>query len=436
MHPNGQLPAYEWEFGDVNPPVHAWATWRVYKIDQKQNKGKGDIQFLESVFHKLLLNFTWWVNRKDLEGKNIFQGGFLGLDNIGVFDRGAELPTGGHIEQADGTAWMAMFSLNLMRISLELAKHNPVYQSLATKFFEHFLYIAGAMSNVHQEDIDLWDGEDEFFYDVLHANDSCIKMKVRSLVGLIPLYAVEVLEPEILEDQPQFAARLKWFLDNEPKLSGLISRWQESGKGERHLLSLLRGHRMKRILKRMLDESEFLSDYGIRALSKHHQDNPYTFNAGGQVFAVEYEPGESESGLFGGNSNWRGPIWFPVNYLIIESLQKFHHYYGDDFKVEHPTGSGRFLTLDQIACELSHRLSKIFLKDKEGKRPVFGNNEKFHNDPHFRDYILFHEYFHGDDGSGVGASHQTGWTGLIAKLLMPRYKGTLKSRAQMKKATT
>jgi hypothetical protein len=421
MHPNGQFPAYEWQFGDVNPPVHAWATWRVYKMDQKMNGGKGDTQFLEAVYHKLLLNFNWWVNQKDKNNLNIFQGGFLGLDNIGVFDRSAPLPTGGHIEQADGTSWMAMYSLNLMRIALELAKTNPTYQGIATKFFEHFLYIAGAMANVANQGINLWDAEDEFFYDVLHtpSNDR-IKLKVRSMVGLIPLFAVEVLDDELIRSMPEFAGRMKWFLDNRPQLAGLVSRWQEAGKGERHLLSLLRGHRMKKLLKRMLDESEFLSEYGIRALSRHHQDHPYEFWANGNKLTVGYQPGESDSGLFGGNSNWRGPIWFPVNYLLIESLQRFHHYYGDDFKVEYPTRSGQYLTLNEIANALASRLSRLFLKDDNGRRPVYGSNEKLQTDPHFRDYVWFYEYFHGDNGRGVGASHQTGWTGLIAKLLQPR----------------
>lgn len=420
MHPNGQLPAYEWNFSDVNPPVHAWATWRVYKIDQKQNNGNGDIEFLESVFHKLLLNFTWWVNRKDEHDHNIFQGGFLGLDNIGVFDRSNKLPTGGHIEQSDGTAWMAMFSLNLLRISLELSKHNPVYQDLATKFLEHFLYIAGAMTNIGGEGIDLWDSEDEFYYDVLHMPNGCAKLKVRSMVGLIPLFAVEVLEPDIIQSCPEFAGRMEWFLNYRPDLANLVSRWHIKGKGERRLFSLLRGHRLKRILKRMLDETEFLSEYGIRALSKYHKDNPYVFNANGNEFSVNYQPAESESGLFGGNSNWRGPIWLPVNFLIIESLQRFHHYYGDDFKVEYPANSGSFFSLLEISNELSKRLSKIFLKDENGRRAAFGNNKKFQTDPHFKDYIFFHEYFHGDNGRGMGASHQTGWTGLIAKLLQPK----------------
>jgi hypothetical protein len=421
MHPNGQLPAYEWAFGDVNPPVHAWATWRVFQIDRKQNEGKGDIAFLERVFHKLLLNFTWWVNRKDEHGHNIFQGGFLGLDNIGVFDRSSQLPTGGHLEQADGTSWMAMYSLNMMSIALELALTNPVYQDLATKFFEHFLYIAGAMKNIGEAGIELWDQSDEFYYDVLHCpSGELVPIKLHSIVGLIPIFAVETIEPKMLEKLPEFKRRLEWFLNYRPDLAGLISRWNEPGLGERRLLSLLRGHRMKRLIKRMLDETEFLSDYGVRSLSKFHQDNPYRFNANGMEFSVSYQPAESDSGLFGGNSNWRGPIWFPINYLIIESLQKFHHYYGDDFKIECPTGSGRFVTILEAANELSRRLTRIFLKDENGNRPVFGYNKKIQTDSHFRDYVLFHEYFHGDTGRGVGASHQTGWTGLVAKLLQPR----------------
>jgi hypothetical protein len=420
MHPNGQLPAYEWAFGDVNPPVHGWATWRVYKIDEKLNNGKGDRKFLEEVFHKLLLNFTWWVNKKDYNGNNIFQGGFLGMDNIGVFDRSAQLPTGGFIEQSDGTSWMAMFTLNMLRMSLELAKENPTYQNLATKFFEHFLYIAGAMANVGNEGINLWDDEDEFFYDVLHTPDNQrIKMKVRSMVGLIPLFAVEVLDDELFASCPEFTARLDWFLQNRPDLANLISHWGERGKDQRHLLSLLRGHRMKRLLKRMLDESEFLSEYGIRALSKAHEKHPYRFHAGGAEFSVKYTPGEGDTALFGGNSNWRGPIWFPVNYLLIESLQKFHHYYGDDFKVEHPTGSGKMKTLKEVADDLSERLVNIFRIGSDGNRPVNNGHPLLNNDPHFKNYIYFYEYFHGDSGRGVGATHQTGWTGLVAKLIQP-----------------
>jgi hypothetical protein len=423
MHPNGQIPAYEWAFGDVNPPVHAWATWRVYQIDRKHRGGQGDLAFLERVFHKLMLNFTWWVNRKDAEGRNIFQGGFLGLDNIGVFDRSAQLPTGGHIDQADGTSWMAMYSLNLMRIALELAQQNPVYQDVATKFLEHFLHIAEAMSNVGEAGIGLWDEQDEFFYDVLHLPDgSMTPLKVRSMVGLIPLFAVETLEPELLDKVPEFKRRLEWFLKYRPDLASLVSNWNAEGRGHRRLLSLLRGHRMKRLLKRMLDESEFLSDYGIRAISKYHESNPYVFNVDGMDLSVKYLPAESNSGLFGGNSNWRGPIWFPVNFLLIESLQKFHHYYGDEFRIECPTGSGKFVSIDEAAQEIARRLTKIFLKDEHGQRAVFSQYPRLQHDEHFRDHVLFYEYFHGDSGRGVGAAHQTGWTGLVAKLLQPRQR--------------
>jgi hypothetical protein len=426
MHPNGQLPAYEWAFGDVNPPVHGWAAWRVFQIDRKQRRHSrpddpGDLPFLERVFHKLMLNFTWWVNRKDSEGRNIFQGGFLGLDNIGVFDRSAPLPTMGHINQSDSTGWMAMYCLNLMRMALELARHNHVYEDIATKFFEHFLQIAGAMTRAGGQDHGLWDDQDGFFYDVLDLpGHQMIPMRIRSMVGLIPLFAVETLEPSLLDQVPDFKGRLEWFLRYRPDLAALVSRWQEPGLGERRLLSLLRGSRMKKLLRRMLDESEFLSDYGVRALSRYHREHPYTFHWNGQALRVDYNPGESDCGLFGGNSNWRGPIWFPVNYLIIESLQKFHHYYGDDFRIECPTGSGRFLTLAGVADELSARLQRIFLRGPDGRRPVAGASRKQQEDPHFRDLILFYEYFHGDSGCGVGASHQTGWTGLVAKLIQPR----------------
>jgi len=427
MHPNGQLPAYEWAFGDVNPPVHAWATWRVFQMDRKRRReekpgDQGDLEFLERVFHKLMLNFTWWVNRKDAAGRNIFQGGFLGLDNIGVFDRSSPLPTGGYINQSDGTSWMAMYSLNLMRIALELAQHNHVYEDIATKFFEHFLHIAEAMTKMGgAEGCGLWDDQDGFYYDVLNMPDGqTIPLKIRSMVGLIPLFAVETLEPDLLERVPEFKRRLVWFLNYRPDLAALVSRWQEARSGERHLLSLLRGSRMKKLLRRMLDETEFLSDYGVRAISRIHKDHPYTFHWDNQVMTVEYQPGESTSSMFGGNSNWRGPIWFPVNYLIIESLQKFHHYYGDDFRVECPTGSGRFMSIDEVATELGTRLRRVFLRDGDGHRPLFGQHEKLQKDRHFHDYLLFYEYFHGDTGRGVGANHQTGWTGLIAKLIQPR----------------
>jgi hypothetical protein len=426
MHPNGQLPAYEWAFGDVNPPVHAWATWRVYQIDRERNGGTADREFLERVFHKLMLNFNWWVNRKDADGRNIFQGGFLGLDNIGIFDRSAPLPTGGHINQSDGTAWMAMYSLNLMRIALELAETNRVYEDIATKFFEHFLYIAEAMTNMGGCGIGLWDDTDEFYYDVLHLPaGQHVPLRVRSMVGLIPLFAVEVLDASVFAKLPEFTRRLRWFLEYRPDLARLVSRWGEANAEEKHLLSLLRGHRIKRLLSRMLDETEFLSDYGIRAVSKHHEGEPFVFEHEGQRFGVSYLPGESNSGVFGGNSNWRGPIWMPVNFLLIESLRRFHSYYGGDFQVECPTGSGRFLNLEEVANELSRRLAQIFLRDPSGARPVFGGSARHRDDPAFRDHVLFYEYFHGDTGRGVGASHQTGWTGLVALLLGQEKSGAV-----------
>ncbi|MBO3270401.1 MGH1-like glycoside hydrolase domain-containing protein [Hymenobacter defluvii] len=418
MHPNGQLPAYEWNLSDANPPVHAWATWRVYQMDQLQRNGHGDTVFLEAMFHKLNLNFSWWVNRKDRNGRNIFEGGFLGLDNIGVFDRSAPLPTGGHIEQSDGTSWMAMYALNLMRIALELALTNPVYQEMASKFFEHFLYIVEAMTKGGDGQFNLWDEEDSFYYDVLHTPDGVrTKLKVRSIVGLIPLFAVEVLDDTLLSALPEFAQRLRWLLHNRPHLAELVSHWQVPGQGARHRLSLLRSHRLRCLLTRMLDEQEFLSEFGIRALSRYHQEQPYYFPTAEANFTVAYLPGESDSDMFGGNSNWRGPIWFPINYLLIESLQRFYAYYGDAFQVEYPTGSGHHCTLQEIANALTERLNKLFLQDATGRRPSFGANERLQYDPHFRDYPLFYEYFHGDDGRGLGASHQTGWTGLLACLL-------------------
>jgi hypothetical protein len=421
MHPNGQVPSYEWAFGDVNPPVHAWAAYRVFQIDRKQRGGTGDLAFLERVFHKLMLNFTWWVNRKDLEGRNLFAGGFLGMDNIGLFDRSAPLPAGVILNQADGTGWMAMYCLNLMRIALELAQHNHVYEDIAIKFFEHFLSIAEAMENMGEQGVGLWDDEDEFYYDQLTLPDGrIVPLRVRSMVGLIPLFAVETLEPEVLARLPEFNRRIEWYLEHRPDLAALVSRWHEAGRGDRRLLSLLRGHRMKCLLRRMLHETEFLSPYGVRAVSKIYHDQPYAFDLNGHHLSIRYQPAESDSGLFGGNSNWRGPIWFPVNYLLIESLQKFHYYYGDDFKIECPTGSNVYLTIEQVAEELSRRLTRIFLRDEQGRRAVFGGYEKLQQDPNFRDYLLFHEYFDGDVGRGVGASHQTGWTGLVAKLLQPR----------------
>ena len=417
MHPNGQLPAYEWAFGDVNPPVHAWAAWRVYKIEKKR-RGVGDTVFLKRVFQKLLLNFTWWVNRKDADGMNIFQGGFLGLDNIGVFDRSAPLPTGGHIAQSDGTSWMAMYALNLLAIAMELAKEDPSYEDVASKFWEHFLYIANAMNNRGDDEIRLWDEQDGFFYDVLHLPEGKpFPMKVRSMVGLIPLFAVETLEPELLDRLPDFKRRMEWFIQNRPDLTANVACMRTPGNAERRLLSIVSQDQLRSVLRFMLDENEFFSQYGIRAISRFHKDHPYMLQVNGTQHRVDYEPAESSTGLFGGNSNWRGPIWFPLNYLLVESLQKFHHYLGEDFKVECPVGSGQMLTLWEVAGEISKRLSRIFLNDADQRRPVFGAAEKFQTDPNWRDLIPFHEYFHGDNGSGVGASHQTGWTGLVAKLL-------------------
>jgi hypothetical protein len=417
MHPNGQLPAYEWAFGDVNPPVHAWAAWRIYKIDKKR-RDKGDRAFLARIFQKLLLNFTWWVNRKDSEGRNLFQGGFLGLDNIGVFDRSAPLPTGGHIEQADGTGWMAMYCLNLLAIAMELASEDPTYEDVASKFWEHFLYIAHAINHLGSDGTGMWDQADGFFYDVLHMpDDGHVPLKVRSMVGLIPLFAVETLKPRICNQLEGFKRRLEWFIENRKDLTHNVACMNTPGEGERRLLSIVDSEQLRRILQIMLDESEFLSPYGIRAVSRIHREQPYILRTNATEYRVDYEPGESSTGLFGGNSNWRGPIWFPVNFLLIESLQKFHHYLGDEFKVECPTGSGQMMTLWEVAAELSRRMTRIFLKGRDGRRPVHGANRLYHEDPNWQDLILFYEYFHGDNGSGVGASHQTGWTGVVAKLL-------------------
>ncbi len=420
MHPNGQLPAYEWALDNVNPPVHAWAALRVHQIDQKR-RGAGDRAFLERVFQKLLLNFTWWVNRKDPDGRNVFQGGFLGFDNIGVFDRSAPLPTGGYLEQSDGTSWMATYSLNMLAIATELARENPAYEDVASKFWEHFLYIAHAMSggrNQGGQGHELWDEEDGFFYDVLRKPDgSRTPVKLRSLVGLLPLLAVQTLEPDDIGAMDGFRRRLEWFVTNRPDLTANVACMRTPGRRERRLLAILDRNRLGRVLEVMLDEREFLSPYGIRAISAIHRERPYRLHVNGAEYTVRYEPAESSTGLFGGNSNWRGPIWFPINYLLIESLQKFHHYYGDTFTVECPTGSGQFMTLAEVAGDLSRRLSRIFLRGPDGRRPVFGELHTFQNDPHWRDLILFHEYFHGDKGAGLGASHQTGWTALVAKLL-------------------
>jgi Glycosyl hydrolase family 63 C-terminal domain len=418
MHPNGQIPAYEWAFGDVNPPVHAWAALQVYRIEQRKNGGHGDRDFLERIFHKLMLNFTWWVNRKDLEGQNVFQGGFLGLDNIGCFDRSSMLPTGGHIEQSDGTSWMAMYSLDLLAIAAELAAADPTYEDVASKFWEHFIYIARAMNHLDNDGLSLWDEEEGFFFDVLHTpQGERIPMRVRSMVGLIPLYAAQTLEPDLLETMPAFKRRLDWFIAHRPDLTENMACMRRKGMGERRLLSITTQDQLERILKIMLDEEEFLSDYGVRALSRRHLELPYTMTLEGREHSVHYEPGESSTGLFGGNSNWRGPIWMPVNYLLVQALRRLHEYYGSELAVECPTGSGQFLNLEETANEISGRLINTFRRDSIGQRPVLGSNRYFQMDPHWRDLLPFHEYFHGDSGSGVGASHQTGWTALVACMI-------------------
>jgi Glycosyl hydrolase family 63 C-terminal domain len=423
MHPNGQLPAYEWAFSDVNPPVHAWAAWRVYKTEQKLY-GQSDKLFLERVFQKLLLNFTWWVNRKDMTGNNIFQGGFLGLDNIGVFDRSAPLPNGGYLEQADGTSWMAMYCVNMLMIALELAQDDPAYEDIASKFFEHFLRIVSAMDGIGKDEISLWDADDQFYYDaVLFPDGRHDLMKVRSLVGLTPLFAVGTIEAEQLEKLSGFRHRTEWFIRNRPDLTSGIACMHTAGQAGRTLLALLNQKKLPQILSRLLDETEFLSDYGIRSVSKFHAEHPYVLTLNGEDYCVDYEPAESTSGLFGGNSNWRGPIWFPMNYLVIEALLQFHRYLGDESKVECPTGSGYWMTFEEVAVELAHRLTRIFLPDAKGRRPVFGGVETLQTNPHWRDLILFYEYFHGDNGAGLGASHQTGWTGAIAALIHQFGKG-------------
>ncbi|XDT20219.1 Hypothetical protein J6896_02091 [Nakaseomyces glabratus] len=427
MHPNGQIPAYEWNFNDVNPPVHAWAVYRVFKIE-KSLYNREDRHFLERVFQKLLLNFTWWVNRKDANGKNLFEGGFLGLDNIGIFNRSEPLPTGGTLEQADSTGWMAFFSLQMLNIALELAKTNPAYEDIASKFFEHFILISDSMSFEYQKDLDngeiikqnLWNENDKFYYDAISwGGDHREQLPIRSLVGLIPLYASMTLEPSIILQFKGFKKRVDWFVKNKKEIFGRnVASMSEEGVGKRLLLSLVTKDRLEAILKRMLDETEFLSDYGIRSLSKYHEKHPFEMNVHGVQYKVQYLPGESDSGMFGGNSNWRGPIWFSTSFLIIESLQRFHLYYGSDFKVECPVGSGKFLNLSQVADELSSRMVKLFLPDqKTGLRPVHGHIEAdfLSKDPHFKDLIPFFEYFDGDTGRGLGASHQTGWTSLVAK---------------------
>ncbi|MBJ2249057.1 MGH1-like glycoside hydrolase domain-containing protein [Pseudomonas haemolytica] len=420
MHPNGQLPAYEWRFDDANPPVHAWASWRVYQQD-KALTGVGDMDFLERIFHKLLLNFSWWVNRKDAEGRNLFQGGFLGLDNIALFDRSAALPPGYQLDQADGTAWVAAYALDLMRIGLELAKRNVVYVDIAVKFFEHFLYIAGAINRVDDSAEGLWDEQDLFFYDVLHRPDGQGEpVRLRSIVGLMPLFAVLVLEQREHEGLEGLRERLLGFMHHRPDLAKLVSRWNEPGQGNRLLLALLRGERTKDLLRRMLDDNEFLSAFGVRSLSKAFAEQPLALKMNGDTLCASYQPGESDSRLYGGNSNWRGPLWMPVNYMLIESLREFHRYYADNFSVEYPTGSGYLSSMEEVADSLSQRLTRLFLRDENGLRPSMAGYAQLEADPASRDLVLFHEYFHGETGRGLGASHQTGWSALVALLLQPR----------------
>src|SRR5579884_303699 len=415
MHPSGKLPAYEWAFDDVNPPVHAWAAWRVFQIDRKL-KSKPDFAFLERTFHKLLMNFTWWVNRKDSEGANIFEGGFLGLDNIGLFDRSAPLPSGWLLEQSDGTAWMAMYCLNMLKIALLLANEDRTYEDIASKFFEHFVYIADAIN--HYYGTGLWDEEDGFYYDRLRVGEGKYHfLRVRSLVGIIPLFATDTLDVAFVEKHPGFKKRMDWFIEHRKDLTEGLASLTQKGVEQRRLLSVANQQRLTRIFNRVFDENEFLSPYGIRSLSRYHKDHPYKLPVDGATLSIDYEPAESRTGLFGGNSNWRGPVWFPMNFLIIEALQRLHYYYGDSFQVEFPTGSGHRVNLNQAADQIACRLCRLFLADQSGKKPVFGDNKLFQDDLHFRDYMLFYEYFHGDTGESLGASHQTGWTGLIAKLI-------------------
>ena len=417
LHPTGQIPAYEWNFGDVNPPVHPWATLFLHRMEQAL-RGESDVDFLKRSFGKLVANFTWWVNRKDRFGKNVFEGGFLGLDNIGVFDRSAPLPTGGHLEQADGTAWMSLFSQNMLELAVEIAAEDPTYQDLAAKFVDHFLWIAQAMNKVGQDG--MWDEEDGFYYDVLRLPDGrASRLKVRSMVGLLPLCATTVIEPWQRERMPKLMALVA---ERGRRMPELLESIHPTGPGnfgyaDRGIMAVVNPERLRRILARMLDEGEFLSPYGIRALSRHHLDHPYVLRVHGEEYRVSYLPGESDSGMFGGNSNWRGPIWMPVNVLLIRALLQFYAFYGDTFRIECPTGSGRQMNLFEVAREISTRLTRIFLRDEKGRRPVYGGTEKFQTDPHWRDHILFYEYFHGDNGAGLGASHQTGWTGLVAALI-------------------
>jgi hypothetical protein len=416
QHPNGQLPAYEWNFSDVNPPVHAWASLYVYNLE-KESKGRGDLRFLEQQFQKLVMNFTWWVNRKDRSGRNIFEGGFLGLDNIGVFDRSQPLPGGGYVEQADGTAWMALYCQNMLDMALELAMHNPVHEQLAYKFIEHYFWIAAAMDRVGENHDELWDEEDGFFYDVLRLPDGrATRLKVRSMVGLLPLCATTVLEAEVVRRFPGLVDRARRFMIRRPALRDTVAPGRPRYKN-RVLFSVLNEHKLRRVLSRLLDENEFLGRYGIRALSRSHLDQPYRLEMGGQRYEVAYEPAESTTGMFGGNSNWRGPVWMPVNVLILRALLQYYMYFGNEFTIECPTGSGRMMNLGEVVIEIGLRLRRTFRRDEHGRRPVYGGTEKFQTDPHWRDHVLFYEYFHGDNGAGIGASHQTGWTGLIARLI-------------------
>jgi hypothetical protein len=418
MHPNGQLPAYEFAFSDVNPPVHAWACWRVYKMTGP--KGGRDRVFLAKAFQKLLINFTWWVNRKDVDGKNVFGGGFLGLDNIGVFDRSSPLPDGGRLQQADGTAWMAFFCSTMLNMALELADGGPEYEDIASKFFEHFVGIADAINTLGGTG--LWDEADGFYYDQLSVHGQSIPLRVRSMVGIIPLFTCDVLEDEVVDKLPGFRKRMQWFLDHREDLAKHISfNEQRDAKDhhvhQHHMLALPSKERLQSVLKYVLDETEFLSPHGVRSLSKVHESQPYSVHCGGKDHGVDYTPGESTTYMFGGNSNWRGPVWFPVNYILVEVLERYHFFYGDSFKIECPTGSGKMMNLKEIAFELMHRLVKLFMPDSAGHRPLHGGAERYADDPHWKDLVLFYEYFHGDTGRGVGASHQTGWTGLVADLL-------------------
>jgi len=416
MHPNGQIPAYEWNFGDVNPPVHAWATIFTFLLERGRT-GEGDREWLKASFQKLLLNFTWWVNRKDRTGRNVFEGGFLGLDNIGVFDRSSPLPTGGYLEQADGTAWMALFCQNMLQIAAELAMTDPDYVDMTQKFFQHFLWIASSMTHVG-DDTGMWDEEDGFFYDVLrHPDGRAERLKVRSMVGLLPLCAATVFDGKLLAKYPELAERVHWFLEARPELCQAVHDPRTTGVAGRRLASVLGEAKLRRVLARMLDEDEFLGPYGIRSLSKYHEAHPFVMHAGGREYRVGYLPAESDTGMFGGNSNWRGPVWVPVNVLLIRSVLQYYAYYGDAFTVECPTGSGRLMTLYQVAEELGRRLAATFLRGADGRRPVYGGTDVFQTDPHWRDLTLFYEYFHGDNGAGLGASHQTGWTGVVARVM-------------------